>query len=95
MSDQTETAYDIVDCRCTHPRCHRADTGSVYRMAGACRNCGTRPLIGLFTAGHEASGGVSGGTCPACGCERLHWDRLAGPDEVAPRSVTTTEGTQP
>lgn len=66
---------NFVDRRCGHPRCNQT---SVYRMIGGCYNCGTTPLLGLFTATHEASGGQ----CPACGCERLHWDRLATPDEI-------------
>lgn len=75
------TAYGIVDQRCTHRSCE--DKTGAYRMVGGCHNCGAAPLIGLFTASHPASGG----TCPACGCYGLHWDRIAGPDEVPPASV--------
>jgi DNA-directed RNA polymerase subunit RPC12/RpoP len=69
------TSYNFVDRRCGHPRC---DEPGVYRMVGACYNCGAKPLLGLFTAGHEATGGE----CPACGCRRLHWDRLATPAKI-------------
>ena len=71
-----QASYGIINLSCTHPSCV-TKTGR-YRMTGGCHNCGAAPLIGLFTASHEASGGE----CPACGCRRLHWDRLAGPDEV-------------
>lgn len=84
--EQAETAYDIVDRRCTHPNC--AGKTDAYRMVGGCYNCGAKPLIGLFTATHEHG---SGGKCPACGCERLHWDQLAGPDEVPAVGVITGE----
>lgn len=49
-------------------------------MIGGCYNCGTKPILGLFTAGHEATG--VGVACPVCGCSRLHWDRLATADEI-------------
>ena len=62
----------FVDRRCT---CNEPDA---YRMIGGCYNCGTSPILGLFSAGHQQGGGE----CPACGCDRLHWDRLATPDEI-------------
>ena len=65
---------DIINLRCTH-RMHEGVT-TAYRMSGRCRNCGTTGLVGLFTKGHEASGG----SCPACGCSPLTWDRLADLD---------------
>lgn len=68
-------ATAFVDRRCGDKWC--ADKG-VYRMIGGCYNCRTEPLLGLFTVTHEARGG----DCPACGCTRLHWDRLAAPDEI-------------
>jgi hypothetical protein len=67
----------FIDQRCRQSQCEHK---GVYRMIGGCYNCGTKPILGLFTAGHEVSG-VSG-DCPACGCTRLHWDRLAAPDEI-------------
>lgn len=66
----------LVDRRCTYGAC--ATRTGAYRMIGGCYNCGTSPLLGLFTVTHEAKGG----DCPACGCSRLHWDRLATPDEI-------------
>ena len=79
MIGQPEIIYDIVNRSCTHFSCE--DKKGRYRMVGHCLNCGAQPLIGLFTASHEASGG----DCPACGCSRLTWIRLADPDEVPTR----------
>ena len=74
----------FLDRRCSMGACpHKG----AYRMIGACRNCGTEPILGLFTAGHEATGG----DCPVCGCNRLHWDRLATPDEI-PADFETSQG---
>ena len=67
--------YEIVDHRCNHPS-HEND--GVYRMSGHCVNCGTAPLVGLFTAGHDRFG--KGGPCPACGCRQVQWDKLADDD---------------
>jgi hypothetical protein len=78
----------LVDRRCGHPSCRDAKRG-VYRMIGGCYNCGAKPLIGLFTVTHEAGGG----DCPACGCARLHWDRLATPDEI-PADFEAADGDQ-
>jgi hypothetical protein len=76
-------AYDIIDERCTLPRCAEAASGLVYRMAGHCQNCGAKPLVGLFSAGHEH--GYDGGPCPACGCRKIRWTELADSDpETAP-----------
>jgi hypothetical protein len=72
-------AFDITDCRCTHPDCKDRDTA--YRMLGHCTNCGAAPLLGLFTTGHGAS---DQGRCPACGCYSLRWDKLASPGDVPP-----------
>jgi hypothetical protein len=63
----------MVDGRCTYGRC--AET-NVYRMVGYCGNCHTDPVVGLFTAGHEAGGGYSSPKCPVCGCRELHWRGL-------------------
>lgn len=71
----SQPRYDIIDQRCTHPRCTDAESGRAYRMAGECINCGTKPLVGLFTAGHEH--GYNGGPCPACGCRKVRWTSLA------------------
>ncbi len=68
-----KTAF--LDRRCRVGAC--PDKGA-YRMIGGCYNCRTEPILGLFTAGHEALGG----DCPVCGCGRLHWDRLAAPEEI-------------
>lgn len=65
----------FADRRCSHDTCQRK---GVYRMIGGCYNCGLSPLLGLFSVSHEASGG----DCPVCGTNRLHWDRLATPDEI-------------
>jgi hypothetical protein len=73
--DPEPAAPGLVDRRCGHDWCARK---GVYRMIGGCSNCGAEPLLGLFTATHEARGG----DCPTCGCDRLHWDRLATPDEI-------------
>jgi hypothetical protein len=69
----------FTDERCRHPRCAAAEKGDAYRMVGGCYNCGTEPILGLFTAGHRHG---NDGRCPVCGCSRLHWDRLASPDEI-------------
>ena len=82
---RAETAYDIIDRRCTHSRCAQAESGDAYRMVGRCGNCRAEPLIGLFTAGHDAYGG----NCPACGCDRLTWTRLASSDETPAAGVIT------
>ena len=66
----------IVDRRCSI--CRDQGKTSMYRMIGGCYNCGTALILGLFTAGHEKGGGK----CPRCGCDRLHWDRLATEDEI-------------
>jgi hypothetical protein len=66
----------IVDRRCS--LCQRDGKTSIYRMIGGCRNCGSSPILGLFSVTHEAGGG----RCPRCGCDRLHWDRLATEDEI-------------
>jgi hypothetical protein len=74
----------FLDRRCTHPNCE--GKAEAYRMVGGCYNCKSA-LLGLFTAGHEASG--LSGDCPVCGVAfRLHWDRLATPDEI-PASTAT------
>jgi hypothetical protein len=76
MTEASQT-IPFVDRRCTHRNC--ADKTGVYRMVGRCLNCGTTPILGLFTSGHEHS---HGGDCPVCGVSRLHWDRLASPEEI-------------
>lgn len=49
-----------------------------YRMIGRCTNCGKAPVIGIFTTGHEAGGGLLGSAgCPVCGVRSLMWLRLA------------------
>lgn len=67
----------FIDLRCRHRTCADKDA---YRMIGGCYNCGTTPILGLFTVGHQTSG-ISG-DCPVCGCTDLHWERLATEDEV-------------
>ena len=79
IAASTGPQYDIIDQRCNH-RHHDGDT-RVYRMSGHCTNCGTRPLVGLFTAGHESTG--YHGPCPACGCRSVQWDKLADLDPDA------------
>lgn len=70
------TPKTFVDRRCTYGSCVHKD--GAYRMIGNCSNCRTEPILGLFTAGHEALGG----DCPVCGCNRLSWTRLATPNEI-------------
>jgi len=69
----------FVDARCHHRDC---ETKNAYRMIGSCYNCGTKPVLGLFTTGHEKRNGVLGEDCPVCGTRNLHWTRLATPDEI-------------
>jgi hypothetical protein len=66
----------LVDRRCS--LCQDGGKTDMYRMIGGCYNCRSEPILGLFSVTHEASGGK----CPVCGCERLHWDRLAAADEI-------------
>lgn len=69
-----------IDERCSHPRCYEPN---IYRMVGACRNCGTGDILVLLTAGHEAHGSASsfGYRCPVCGCRDVRVSRLATDDE--------------
>jgi len=68
-------------------------SGSRWMAAGRARaaswrrrgRCGTSPILGLFTAGHQHG---NGGDCPVCGVSRLHWDRLATPDEIPAAEVS-------
>lgn len=83
-STQAAPAPRLVDRRCSQGGCpHKG----IYRMIGGCYNCRTEPLLGLFSVSHEAQGG----DCPVCGTNRLHWDRLATPDEIP----ADFEGEQP
>jgi hypothetical protein len=66
----------IVDRRCS--LCQSEGKTDIYRMIGGCYNCRSEPILGLFSATHESSGGK----CPVCACGRLHWDRLATADEI-------------
>jgi hypothetical protein len=79
----------FVDRRCGI--CRDAGKTDAYRMTGGCYNCGTAPILGLFTAGHEKGGGK----CPVCGCERLHWDRLATADEIPADFEEAGRGPEP
>lgn len=72
----TDTAPSFVDARCKHPTCAGKDS---YRMVGGCYNCGASPILALITAGHEKPISKD---CPVCGCPRMHFDRLATPDEI-------------
>ena len=76
IAERARPLSAFVDRRCRYGSC--GHKGGVYRMIGGCLNCRTERLLGLFTAGHEAIGG----NCPVCGCAKLHWDRLASPDEI-------------
>lgn len=82
----------FVDARCRDRSCEGKNT---YRMIGGCYNCGTKPLLGLFTVGHEAQGGSPGSECPVCETSRLHWDRLATPDEIPAAFEDAAPATQP
>lgn len=62
-----------LDARCTHKDCSRGNDRGEYSMTGYCTNCGTEPIIGTFTVGHEAGRGVLGKECPVCGCKCLGW----------------------
>lgn len=66
-----------VDHRCTMTMCeHR--TG-IYRMVGRCGNCGTEPVLVLYTEGHTADHV----DCPVCGCRNsVRTSRLATDDEI-------------
>lgn len=66
-----------VDARCTHRDCLRGNNKGEYKLAGYCTNCGTEPIVGVFTVGHEAGSGVLGRKCPVCGCKRLGWRGIA------------------
>jgi hypothetical protein len=65
----------VVDCTC-YCQAHAGDP--TYRMTGRCTNCGKSPILGIFTTGHQARGGILGtGYCPVCRVQSLQWFRLA------------------
>lgn len=67
-----------VDNRCGVPTC----SGDIYRMVGHCTNCGVKPVLILYTKGHEALGPTSK-PCPTCGNHyAVRPDRLATEDEI-------------
>lgn len=82
MTESKAAVKHFLDARCHWPNCHHAKIGRVYRMIGSCLNCKVSPILGLFTAGHEASEGVLGRPCPVCGTLSLTWSRLATEDEI-------------
>lgn len=64
-----------IDNRCSDRACANKN---IYRMVGACTNCGTYAILVLNTEGHEARGNRK---CPVCACHSVRQDRLATPDE--------------
>lgn len=78
----TDPAF--VDATCSHAQCR---TKGTYHLSGHCTNCGTKPIIAAFTAGHEAGTDVLCPVeCPACGCRRLRW---SGPATTTESSSTS------
>jgi hypothetical protein len=76
----------LVDRRCSHRSCGGK---SIYRMVGFCRNCGSGPLLMLFTSGHQASPGE----CPLCGCcDAVYPERLAAEEEIPAAVVYDRKG---
>lgn len=65
-----------IDCRCGHSTCRDKN---IYRMVGACSNCGTKNVLMLFTATHDS---YMPQCCPVCGCAKVHAQRLATADEI-------------
>lgn len=70
----------VVDLRCRHKRCPRAERGNVYRMVGCCSNCRADDLLFLITDGHEAP--PTPADCPHCGCSTAYATRRATFDEI-------------
>lgn len=76
-----------IDGRCHCSKC-RATTEDIYRMIGACGNCGTANILMLFRAGDPARNL----DCPVCGnWSKVMPQRLATPDEV-PASEPADQG---
>jgi hypothetical protein len=70
-----------VDDRCSDKKC----AGGIYRMVGTCRNCGTQPILVLYSASHRSSDV----DCPVCGCwHTVSTTRLATEDEI-PEAVSS------
>jgi hypothetical protein len=67
-----------IDARCWLRGCGNRN---IYRMVGSCRNCHTKDVLILLTAGHKA-GGSFGHRCPVCGCDEVFTERLATEDEI-------------
>lgn len=76
-----------VDGRCSCARCE-ARTGNIYRMVGACRNCGLTPVLMLFREGDPTA--IL--KCPTCGTREVASNRLATPDEIPEADAPVREG---
>lgn len=63
------------DARCKHPSCTEKN---IYRMVGACSNCGGGDILILYTSGHTAHSV----DCPLCGNNTVSGRRLATDDEI-------------
>lgn len=73
----------LVDMRCQHKGCPRAERGNIYRMVGRCSNCKAEDLLFLITAGHEAPTSIAHpAECPYCGCRTAYATRRATEDEI-------------
>ena len=70
-----------VDCRCSCSRCE-AQSKDIYRMVGACLNCGQGDILFLIRAGDPAPSSTFPEKCPACGNRKAYAERLATADEV-------------
>ena len=70
-----------VDCRCFCHFCEKRTT-SIYRMVGACLNCGAEPILFLIRAGDKAPTMTFPVECPTCGVRAAYANRLATEDEI-------------
>ncbi|SRR5579884_25913 len=62
-----------VDGSCRNRSCNKA----TYRMIGSCYNCHTKPIVMVFSVGHD----VYALTCPVCGADKVVASRLATDEE--------------
>lgn len=66
-----------VSALCMCVRC-TSRTGEIYRMVGACSNCGTKDILILFRAGDQ----TREVECPVCKVRQVRSIRLATDDEI-------------
>ena len=72
MPDQPDLV--TLESLCILDRCTHKGT---YKMSGRCSNCGTEPIVGTFSRGHEAMSGWGSPECPICGCSgKIYWKGL-------------------